>query len=353
MKKNPFSARLEEFRASLATKGLDAAVVSSPANVRALTGVECDCVTLLVTPARTVFFTDFRYAPAVARLAPYLEIGDILKFLRAKSPLKVKGCSFDKVGFEPSIAYSAYERLKKVFPKAEFVDVESDILLLRAVKTPEEIDMIRKAVSLNDEVWNYARAQFKPGMTERDMARVIKSKMLDLGDGEAFETIVCIGENAAECHHVPDDTKWDGKKNILVDMGVKFRGYASDMTRNIIGPRPSRLYRKVYNLVLEANMRAIAEAKPGMTAAKLDKVARDFLKANGFGEAFGHSLGHGVGLQIHEAPTVSRRDKTVLKPGMIITIEPGVYLPGNLGVRVEDLVLITETGCEVLSSSEK
>ena len=139
MKKNPFSARLEEFRASLATKGLDAAVVSSPANVRALTGVECDCVTLLVTPGRTVFFTDFRYAPAVARLAPYLEIGDILKFLRAKSPLKVKGCSFDKVGFEPSIAYSAYERLKKVFPKAEFVDVESDILLLSTSISVSEV----------------------------------------------------------------------------------------------------------------------------------------------------------------------------------------------------------------------
>ncbi|MBO7208052.1 MAG: aminopeptidase P family protein [Kiritimatiellae bacterium] len=353
MKKNPFSARLEEFRASLASKGLDAAIFSSPANVRALTGVECDCVTLLVTAEKTVFFTDFRYAPAVARLAPYLEIGDILKFNRAKRPLKVKGRSFKKVGFEPSVSYSAYQRLKKVFPDAEFVDVESDILLLRAVKTTSEIDIIRKAAALNDETWNFARMQFRPGMTERDMARIIKQKMLDVGDGEAFETIVCIGENAAECHHIPDGTKWDGKKNILVDMGVKFSGYASDMTRNIVGPRPSRLYKKVYNLVLEANMRAIAAAKPGMTAAKLDKVARDFLKANGFGEAFGHSLGHGVGLQIHEAPTVSKRDKTVLTPGMVITIEPGVYLPGNLGVRIEDLVLITETGCEVLSSSEK
>lgn len=353
MKKNPFSARLEEFRNILAFKGLDAAVVSSPANVRALTGVECDCVTLLVSQKKTVFFTDFRYAPAVVRLAPYLEIGDILKFLRAKRPLKVKGCCFKKVGFESSISYSAYERLKKVFPGTELIDVESDILSLRAVKTAEEIDIIRKAAALNDEIWNFARQQFRAGMTERDMARIIKHRMLDLGDGEAFETIVCIGENAAECHHIPDDTEWDGKKNILVDMGVKFSGYASDMTRNIVGPRPSKLYKKVYNLVLEANMRAIAAAKPGMTAAKLDKVARDFLKANGFGEAFGHSLGHGVGLQIHEAPGVSRRDKAVLKPGMVITIEPGVYLPENLGVRIEDLVLITETGREVLSSSAK
>lgn len=353
MKKNPFSFRLEEFKASFLSKNLDAVVLSSPANVRALTGVECDCVTLLVTAEKTVFFTDFRYAPAVARLAPYLEIDDILKFQRPKRPLRLKGCSFENVGFEASVSFSAYERFKKVFPKAAFVDIESDILSLRAVKTVEEIDAIRKAAILNDEVWSFVGQRFKPGMTERDMARMIKHRMLDLGEGEAFETIVCIGENAAECHHIPDDTKWDGKKNILVDMGIKFGGYASDMTRNIIGPRPSKLYKKVYNLVLEANIRAIAAAKPGMTAAKLDKVARDFLKANGFGEAFGHSLGHGVGLEIHEAPVVSRRDKTILKPGMIITIEPGIYLPDNLGVRIEDLVLITENGCEVLSSSPK
>ena len=177
--------------------------------------------------------------------------------------------------------------------------------------------------------------------------------MIEYGDGEAFETIVCIGENAAECHHVPDDTPWDGRKPILVDMGVKLGGYASDMTRNIVGPRSSKLYRKVYNLVREANERAIAAAKSGITAAKLDAVARNFLTKNSFGKAFGHSLGHGVGLEIHEAPAVSKKSKTVLKPGMVITIEPGVYLPGNLGVRVEDLVLITENGCEVLSASKK
>ena len=352
MKKNPFGARLEEFRSLVVSKGLDAAIVSKPANVRALTGVECDSAMLLVAAKRTIFFTDFRYAPAVERLAPYLEIGDILKF-RSKRPLTVKGCRFEKVGFESSISFSTYEKFKTLFPGAELIDVEGDVISLRSIKTPKEIDKIRKAAALNDDVWSIAQSKFKPGMTERDMARIIKHLMLDLGDGEAFETIVCIGENAAECHHVPDDTVWDGKKNILVDLGLKLDGYASDMTRNIIGPRPSKLYKKVYNLVLEANLRAIAAAKSGMTAAKLDKVARDFLKANGFSEAFGHSLGHGVGLEIHEAPTVSRRDKTCLKPGMVITIEPGVYLPGNLGVRIEDLVLITETGCEVLSSSAK
>lgn len=352
MKKNPFAARLEQFRESVISRGLDAALVSSPANIRALTGMECDSVMLLVAHKRTIFFTDFRYVPAVERLAPYLEIGDILKF-RQNRPLAVKGCRFEKVGFESSISCAAFEGFRKVFPKAEFVDVEGEISSVRAVKTPEEIEIIRKAAALNDEAWRIAQSKFAPGMSERDMARIIKHTMLDLGDGEAFETIVCIGENAAECHHIPDDTKWDGKKNILVDMGIKYCGYASDMTRNIFGSRMSKLYKKVYGLVLEANMRAIEAAKPGMTAKSLDKVARDFLEVNGFGKAFGHSLGHGVGLEVHENPAISHRANTRLKAGMIITIEPGVYLPGNLGVRIEDLVLITENGCEVLSSSAK
>lgn len=351
-KTNPYKARLEEFALYVASQGLDAALVTTPANVRALTGVECDNAVVFVTPAKTVFYTDFRYVPAVERLAPYLEIGDIKKF-RGEKPFTMRGVKFRKVGFESSIPYSNYLKFSNAFKGAELVDIEEGVAALRAVKTPEEIETIREAAALNDIVWEMAQGYFKPGMTERDMARIIKHIMLDVGEGEAFETIVCVGANAAECHHIPDDTEWDGRKNVLVDMGVKHKGYASDMTRNIVGPRPSKLYKKVYNLVLEANMRAIAAAKPGMTAARLDKVARDYLKANNFGEAFGHSLGHGVGLEVHEAPAVSKRDKTVLKPGMVITIEPGVYLPGNLGVRIEDLVLITEDGCEVLSTSGK
>ena len=352
MKKNPFGSRLEAFVAALEKNGLDAAVVFSQHNVRALTGVDCDNACLLVSRRKILFYTDFRYVPAVERLAPYLEIADIAK-LSGKRPLSVRGVKFGKVGYEVSMPHSRYLRLEKVFPKADLVDVEGELTALRAVKTEGEIAAIRAAAQLNDRIWAEASARFAPGMTERDMARVIKHLMIEHGDGEAFETIVCIGENAAECHHVPDDTKWDGRKPILVDMGVKLGGYASDMTRNIAGPRPSKLYRKVYGLVREANERAIAAAKGGISAARLDAVARGFLEKNSFGKAFGHSLGHGVGLEVHEAPAVSRMSKTVLKPGMVITIEPGVYLPGNLGVRVEDLVLITEEGCEVLSSSAK
>jgi Xaa-Pro aminopeptidase len=186
------------------------------------------------------------------------------------------------------------------------------------------------------------------------MARVIQKMMIERGEGEAFPTIVCVGKNAAECHHEPDDTVWNGREPVLVDMGVKFGGVCSDMTRNLVA-RPSKLYKKVYSLVLEANRAAIAAARPGMAGETLDRVARDVIRKGGFGKCFGHSLGHGVGYEVHEAPAVAKgkKGKMVLKPGMLVTIEPGIYLEGNLGVRIEDLILITETGCEVLSHAAK
>ena len=191
-------------------------------------------------------------------------------------------------------------------------------------------------------------------MTEKDIQRVIRAWMNALGDGEAFETIVCAGANAAECHHVPDGTVWRKGEPLLVDMGVKLDGVCSDMTRCLKPSRsPDPEYDRVYDIVLEANRAAIAAARPGMTTGALDKVARDIIRKAGYAKAFGHSLGHGVGYEIHELPMARPKDGTVLEPGMLVTIEPGIYLEGRLGVRIEDLVLITTTGCEVLSHSRK
>lgn len=352
MKRNPFGERLAAFADKVAERRLDAAVVFGQANVRSLTGVDCDNACLLVGGGKSVFYTDFRYAPAVRRTAPWLKVEDIKK-LSGKKPLRVGGLSFSRVGYESSVTHAKFLSLKKVFPGAKFVDVAGDIGGLRAVKTAWEMDALRAAERLNDEIWAEARGRFRAGMTEREMARVVKHLMIERGEGEAFETIVCVGRNAAECHHVPDDTVWNGRDPVLVDMGVKLGGVCSDMTRNIVPERPSRLYKKVYSLVLEANMRAIAAARPGITAEALDRVARSFLARNGFGKAFGHSLGHGVGFEVHEPPYAARRQKTVLKEGMSLTVEPGVYLEGNLGVRIEDLILITADGCEVLSRSGK
>ena len=353
MKKNPFAARLAAFAGVLREKQLDAAVVFNQANVRSLTGIDCDNACLLVKADGTVVFhTDFRYVPMVHRVAPWLKVDDIKKVGGAR-PFRSGRAKLLKMGYDSSVTHARFMQLEKAFPGATFADIDANVKELRAVKTADELAKLRAAEALNDAIWSEAQKKFKPGMTEKDMARVIQHLMIERGDGEAFETIVCVGKNAAECHHVPDDTVWNGREPVLVDMGVKLDGYCSDMTRNMVPARPSKLYKKVYGLVLEANRRAIAAAKPGMTAGALDKVARDFLTQEGFGKAFGHSLGHGVGIEIHEAPWAARKQKMVLRPGMSVTIEPGLYLEGNLGVRIEDLVLITETGCEVISHAAK
>ena len=329
---------------------LDLVLVRNQANILALTGVNCDNAVLAVAPtggdgaAKTVFYTDFRYVPMVHRVAPRLACRDIKR-------LKIEG---SRIGYESSIPHSKYLEFAKKARRAKFVDLAKDISIMRAVKTPDEIARIREAEALACRIWEDASAGFRAGMTERDMARVIQKMMIERGEGEAFPTIVCVGKNAAECHHEPDDTVWNGREPVLVDMGVRLGGVCSDLTRNVV-VNPSKLYKKVYALVLEANLAAIAAARPGMTGKALDKVARDVIRKGGFGKCFGHSLGHGVGYEVHEAPMAakSKSANTVLKPGMLVTIEPGIYLEGNLGVRIEDLILITETGCEVLSHTAK
>lgn len=349
MKKTTLTPRLEEFIKVLKKKRLDAAIVRNQANVNALTGIDCDNALLYVTrDGSVVFYTDFRYIPMAHRVAPWLKTKDLKTFKGVLSPKLAL-----RIGYESNMTVARFEALQKAAKKAKFVDVLADINAIRSVKTAEEIERLRAAAKLNDDIWAKAQKEFKPGMTERQMARIIRHLMIELGDGEAFETIVCVGPNAAECHHVPDDTVWDGKQPVLVDMGVKLNGYCSDMTRNIVTKSASAHYREVYKAVLDANLAAIAAAKPGISTGDLDKVARDLLTKRKLGKEFGHSLGHGVGLEIHEAPAVAKKQKTKLKVGMVHSIEPGAYLENELGVRIEDLVLITEDGCELLSHSAK
>ena len=332
-------------------------ILRTRANVRAATGVDCNGEAwAVVADGDPALYTDFRYIPMARRVAPKLAVRDVKRFAPDLRRLwGGRGSVSRRIGFEKSISVAEFEKLRKILPRARFADATRELERARAVKSPEEIEKMRAASRMNVEIWKEASTRFKAGMTEREMAGLIRSMMFERGDGEAFDTIVCVGANAAECHHVPDGTVWNGRTPVLVDMGVKLDGYCSDMTRNVVprtrGARVPSLYRKVYDLVLEANRAAIAAVRPGVTGRALDKVARDIIKKGGFGKCFGHSLGHGVGLEIHEAPTASKKSGWTLRPGMFVTIEPGIYLEGNLGVRIEDLVLVTEDGCEVLTSS--
>ena len=338
--------RIAELQKKMSLGGIDAVVLCDIFNIKAFTGVEPDDAILVVkkAPNNPVLYTDFRYAVAAKRLCPWLEVEDVERF-------SVKNVR--KVAYESAIRHDRYLEIAKCCCKAEFCLADEMVGRLRAKKNDFEIEGISRAAKINDKVWSYSLPRFKPGMTEREMARIIKTAMVKFGDGEAFETIVCVGENAAECHHVPDDTCWNGSAALLIDMGVKVDGFCSDMTRTIPPKRKSALFKRVYELVKRAQQTAIDALKPGMTGVELDAIARKIIADGGFGNAFGHSLGHGVGYEVHEKPTASAKSKCIFEPGMIVTIEPGVYLEGNFGVRIEDLVLVTENGNKVLSKTPK
>ena len=259
---NPCAERLDSLMRLAARRRLDAVVVFGEANIRSLTGVVCDNGCLLLDVAggrRVVFHTDFRYVPMVHRVAPWLCVREVKRKVTFMDHLRSDGIRPKRLGYESTITAARYLALKKRFPKAALVDVSDDILSLRAVKSVEEITRIAAAAALNDEIWARARKDFKPGMTEKEIQRVIQAWMIALGDGEAFETIVCAGANAAECHHVPDDTVWRRGEPLLVDMGVKLDGVCSDMTRNVKAARDPE-YAKVYDIVLKANEAAIKAA---------------------------------------------------------------------------------------------
>jgi Xaa-Pro aminopeptidase len=225
---------------------------------------------------------------------------------------------------------------------------------LRAVKSPEEIAAIRAAVELNSKAYEQAIRRIRGEWTEKDLAAEIDHRMRKLGaEGPAFETIVAAGANAALPHARPGSRKLSGDQLLLVDMGASLDGYASDMTRVVhLGP-PGDRARRLYDAVLEAQLASIAAVKPGATGEEVDAAGRSLLKRRKLDHLFQHSTGHGLGLEIHEEPRLGRLSKTELEAGMVVTIEPGVYMEGFGGVRIEDTVLVTETGAEVLTPTKK
>ena len=224
----------------------------------------------------------------------------------------------------------------------------------RAVKDEEEIALMRKSSEINDQ----AMAQFKglihEGVTEKEAASKIMDIYLSLGaEGFSFEPIVAFGKNAADPHHMPDDTVVKEGDAVLFDVGCKYHGYCSDMTRTFFYKKgPSKEAENVYNLVRRANEEAEKMLKPGIPFCEVDKKARDIITAGGYGEYFTHRTGHGIGLSVHEPPDISASSQVIAQPGMVFSIEPGIYLPGQFGVRIEDLVAVTQDGCEVLNRLE-
>ena len=310
---------------------------------------------LVYRDGQAVLFTDPRYT-VQAQQQVNCEVR-IAKGPLTKSVMKEIGRRrVAKVGYEPEhINLARFEGLKKALPdRSRLLPAEEGLIAKqRMVKDEGEIALIRKSVALNSRALELALKRFKRGMTETALAAEIDYQSRKLGaDGPAFDTIVAAGARAALPHAQPGNTKI-GPGMLLIDMGAFCEGYASDMTRMVhVGPADG-VYKRAYQAVLEAQLASIAAIRPGATAASIDRAARQTLKAYGLEREFVHSTGHGLGLEIHEGPRLGKSDKTKLEAGMAITIEPGVYMEGWGGIRIEDTVLVTESGCEILTPTPK
>jgi len=346
--------RRERLRASLREERANGLVVIARPNVRYLSGFTGDHGALLVTHDRELLFTDPRYETQAAEESDCdvkIAKGPLIKELSAW----IKRLRLKSVGFEHSrISFDDYTHLKEFTGGIRLTALKDVVEALRIVKSAAEIATIKASVRLNSAALEQALRHFKLPMTEMDLAAEIEYRMRRLGaDGPAFETIVASGKRSALPHARPADLPIQHDELLLVDMGANVAGYASDMTRTHavgkLGPKRRRMYRAV----LEGQLAAVDTVRPGAPCASVDRAARDVLRAFGMEQLFIHSTGHGVGLEIHERPRVGRKEKTKLETGMVVTIEPGVYEEGFGGVRIEDTVLVTAGGCEVLTTTRK
>jgi Xaa-Pro aminopeptidase len=352
--------RLANLRAALAREKLDALLITVPANLYYLSafgGGEYLDATMVVSADQAWISTDSRYYEDVKQRAPdfklyeagYDRVKVLGEFGQAAKP-KV-------VGFESeNLTVATLKEWNKAARKAGFKLKPTTGIVeeMRSVKEPEELDKIRRAVTLTDEAFTHFMACAKPGMTEKEGAWVIESYMREHGaDKIAFDLIVASGPNGALPHAVPGDRKFQLGEPIIVDIGCRIDHYNSDMTRTVILGRAEDKFKEIYNIVLKAQTAAEKKIKAGAKGKRADAFARNVIDKANYGGQFGHGLGHGVGLQVHEAPRASRLSKDTYKPNMTLTIEPGIYLPGWGGVRIEDLVIIGENGVEVLCRSPK
>lgn len=349
-------SRREALRSRFAAAGIDALLVTSLPSLRYLTGFTGSSGLFILTADQAILFTDPRYTTQARE-----QVSCRVKITKGKAMMpavieRVKALKLRRLGFHAGqLTFSTHAFLRQEIPLGtEMLPADGLVETLRMVKSPSEVALIRQAVLTNSLAFDQALRHFKPAITERQLAAEIDYQMRQLGaEGFCFETIVASGPRAALPHARPSPAAIQHNRLLLIDMGACQDGYASDMTRTVGIGQPPRQLRAAYQAVLESQLAAIDAVRPGIAVEKVDRAARAVLRQHSLEKAFVHSLGHGLGLEIHEAPRLGRGEKMLLEPGMVITIEPGVYLPGDYGIRIEDTVLVTATGAEVLTPTTK
>lgn len=350
------SVRAERLVGLFGDAGIDLLLVTDLVNVRYLTGYTGSNGLALLGPSTRTFITDFRYVEQAAE-----EVDPSFERLRAPQDLVAaigEGLPEGelRLGFEDAnVSVRTHARLRELLDeRVELIPTAGLAERLRAVKDPDEIERIKAAAALADEAFERLLQEGLVGRTEREVAIALEQCMRVLGaQRPSFDAIVATGAHGALPHAQPRDVQIGRGDLVVIDWGARLDGYCSDCTRTVAAGDPNGDVRVVYELVLEAQLAGLGAVKAGESGREADAVARGVIDAGGHGEEFGHGLGHGVGLDIHEGPRLSQRSDDELRAGNVVTVEPGIYLPGRFGVRIEDLVVVTDNGCEILTSFPK
>lgn len=346
---------IQTLRNQLQQENIDALIITYPVNRRYITGFTGSFGFALITVDQTILITDARYLIQSQQEASSWSIvlheGSVIKTVADQCRL----CGIESLAFEADyVTYQTYCELKEYLPNVQLYPIREWIEALRIRKNPQEIERIRQATAIVDYTFETLLAELRPGLTERQVATRIEILLREQGaSSSSFDTIVASGERSALPHGLASAKTLEKGDLIILDFGAWYQGYTSDITRTVVLGSANKKQKEIYEIVLEAQKRTIESIAPGRTGKQVDGVARDWISSHGYGDYFGHATGHGIGLEVHESPLLRKTSKETLQEGMVITIEPGIYLPGIGGVRIEDDVLVTASDREILTKAPK
>ncbi|QGQ97121.1 aminopeptidase P family protein [Paenibacillus psychroresistens] len=347
--------RLLKLREAMVEQKLDAVFITNAFNRKYLSGFTGSSGYLIITLNQAILLTDFRYmtqAPAQAHYYEVIEHGP--KAIETVKEILTK-YAITQVGFEQNeVTYGLHQSYAAVLNPIKLVPTDQLVEKLRMFKDSAELIIMQEAADLADQTFSYILTKLKSGVSEKEIALDMEIYMRKHGaTSSSFDTIVASGERSALPHGVASDRILQTNEFVKLDFGAYYNGYCSDLTRTVVLGKPTDKHKEIYDIVLEAQLQTLDKLKPGMTGREADAVARDIIRKAGYGDHFGHGTGHGLGMEIHEAPRLSFQSDVVLEAGMVVTVEPGIYIPGFGGVRIEDDVVLTENGIRILTHSSK
>jgi len=345
--------RIIKLRQKLAAHDIQGILITSAPNIYYLSGFTGTNAILFITQHDKYLFTDFRYVEQAKSEASDFELVRADKDVLQEINKLANGIT--TIGLEEkAISLAQYRELEKSLNAKIFKDASFVLQEMRQVKDEQEIEILKQAIKITDQAFDLILPALKPGVTEEEISLKLEYSLRKLGaSGKSFDYIVASGQRSALPHGVATAKKIETGDLVTLDFGAKYQWYCSDFTRTVFVGKPDAKHQEIYDIVLRAQLTALEAIRPGLTGREVDAVARDIIARAGYGEYFGHGLGHSLGLEIHEPPSLNTREEKVLQPGMVITVEPGIYLPGWGGVRIEDVVLVTNSGAEVLTQASK